>query len=136
MDWSSSPSAPVHHLKSTRRRIGTETMKEAKTVEWWEQNISSHKKGVIILRRDMYNSVAFLELSKKPSHVVVLMAALNQVYYEKKSKGSNRQVLKNGGALYLTQNMLKARGVKSNNTIAEAKKKLVELGFLDVLEYG
>ena len=111
-------------------------MEDHKTTEWWEENISSNKKGVIILHRDMYNSAAFLELSKKPSHVVVLMAALNQVYYERKSQTSNRQVLSNGGILYLPQNMLKVRGVKSNKTIAEAKNRLVELGFLDVLEYG
>ena len=32
--------------------------------------------------------------------------------------------------------MLKARAVKSNPTIAEAKRRLVELGFLDVVQTG
>ena len=45
-----------------------------------------HKKGVIIFYRDMFNSKAFLELSKKPHHVFVLLAALNQVYYQGKTK--------------------------------------------------
>jgi hypothetical protein len=78
-----------------------------------------------------------LELSKKPHHVLVLWAALEQVYYEKKTKNNRgRRVLQNGGIVYLPQNMLKVRGIKSNKTIAEAKKKLVELGFLDVMESG
>ncbi len=112
-------------------------MKEAKTVEWWEESISEHKKGVIILYRDMYNSRAFLELSKKPTHVLVLLAALNQLYYKKQgNSGKRRMVVQNGGIVYLTQNLLKVRGVKANQTIAEAKQRLWELGFLDVGETG
>ncbi len=85
----------------------------------------------------MFNSKAFLELSKKPHHVLVLLAALNQVYYKGKDKNNKgRSVIQNGGIVYLTQNMLKARAVKSNPTIAEAKRRLVELGFLDVVQTG
>jgi len=111
-------------------------MKQAKTEDEWLEHVSSHKKGVVIIQRNLYNSQAFLELSKKPTYVLVLLAALEQVYFEKKSNRSQRRLIKNGGLIYLPQNMLKTRGVKSNKTIAEAKKKLVELGFLDVVETG
>jgi hypothetical protein len=112
-------------------------MKEPKTVEEWEESIDSHKKGVVIVPRDLFNSKAFRELSEKPTHVLVLLAALNQVYYGKKSKSQkDRPVILNEGKVYLPQNMSKTRRVNSNSTIANAKKRLVELGFLDVVETG
>jgi hypothetical protein len=110
-------------------------MKQPRSVEDWQNSVSEHKKGVIIIPRAMFNSQAFLELSKKPLHVLVLLAALNQVYYEKKRK-NDRRAFANGGIIYLPQNLLKARGVNANATIAEAKKRLVELGFIDVVETG
>jgi hypothetical protein len=115
-------------------------MKQPRSIEEWEESIDNDRKGkrgnFRILERGMFNSKAFLELSKKPTHVLVFLAAMNQVEYEKRDKNSNRQVLRNGGRIYLPQNMLKARGVNSNATIAEAKKTIVELGFLDVMETG
>jgi hypothetical protein len=111
-------------------------MKKPRSIEEWEEAISEHRKGVIIFHRDLFNSKAFLELSNNPIYVSVLLAAHEQIYYEKKSKNSNRPGLKNGGKIYLPQNLLKARRIKSNKTIADAKKKLVELGFLDVVETG
>ena len=112
-------------------------MKQPKTIEEWKESISGHKIGVIIISRNMYNSAAFRELSKKHSYVSVLLAALDQVYFEKKTKNNRgKRRLQNGGIIYLPQNMLKARGIRSNKTIAEAKRRLVELGFLDVVETG
>ena len=112
-------------------------MKKPKTQDQWEESIAEHKKGVIILERRMYNSAAFRELSEHPKHVLVLLVALNQVFWEKKKNSKKgKRIMANGGRVYLPQNALKARGIKSNGTIAEAKKRLVELGFLDVLETG
>ena len=112
-------------------------MKKPKTQDQWAESIAEHKEGVIILERRMYNSPAFRELSKKRTHVLVLLVALNQVFWEKKKNSKKgRRTMANGGIVYLTQNELKERGIKSGGTIAEAKKRLVELGFLDVLETG
>jgi hypothetical protein len=110
-------------------------MKKPKTIEEWEVSIAQHKRGVVIIQRAMFNSKAFLELSKRPLHVLVLLAAINQVFYDKKGN-TGKRAFANGGIIYLPQNLLKARGVNANATIAEAKKRLVELGFIDVVETG
>lgn len=112
-------------------------MKQPKTEAEWAQARENHKEGVIIIEKELYNSEAFKELSKKPTHVLVLLAALVQRWFEKKDRRNNkksRRVLDR--PVYLTQNMLKDRGIQSPTTQAEAKKRIVELGFLDVKEQG
>ena len=118
-------------------------MKEPKTVEEWEESIRSDttgKRGAwCILPREIFNSDAFMALTH--AEKAMLLTALNQIGYEDKKKArkrhiDDRKVLRNGGQIYLTQNELKARGVLSAATIAKGKKRLVEIGFLDVVETG
>ena len=134
-------SPSLQSITLTNARMGNTRwglkMKTPKTQDQWEESIAEHKKGVIILERRMYNSAAFRELSEHPKHLLVLLVALNQVFWEKKKNSKRgKRIMANGGRVYLPQNALKATGIKSNGTIAEAKKRLVELGFLDVLETG
>jgi hypothetical protein len=120
-------------------------MKEAKTVEEWKAKIKENAKGTRgrfkILSRDMFYSDAFLALTGP--ECVALLAAWDQIEFEpqKKSRkqkqgGKSRPVIRNGGRVYLPQNLLKALGIKSSATITKVRKRLVELGFLDVLETG
>jgi len=118
-------------------------MKEPKKIEDWKETIREDVKGKRgawrLLPREIFNSDAYNELSHAERSM--LLTALNQISYEdsskkRKRKVDSRKVLRNGGRLYLTQNELKARGVKSPATIAKGKRRLVELGFLDVIETG
>jgi hypothetical protein len=67
-----------------------------------------------------------------------------KVQYEKASNNNRRMkhskaYPKNGNQLMVTNNEIKARGIvagNNNKTIAEARKALVEIGFLDVVQPG
>jgi hypothetical protein len=114
-------------------------MKEPRSKDDWEEirRRNHGGKGYFCFDRKLYNSEAFKELSKKPKHVLVLLCALNQLWQEKEDKSAkNRRKFRNGGRVHLVQNELKERHGLANATIAEAKKRLVELGFLDVVEVG
>jgi len=86
----------------------------------------------------MFNSEAFSALSGK--EVKMLLTALNQLEFEKTSKTKQgaraSEAIKNEGRVYLTENELKARGITGKPTITKGKRKLVEIGFLDVVETG
>jgi len=114
-------------------------MKQPRSQEDWKE-VRRHKnggKGILYFERKLFNSEAFKELAKKPKHVLVLLCAVHQLWCEKKPKNDkNRIRFKDGGRLYLIQNELKERFGMANDTIAKAKKRLVDMGFLDVVEVG
>jgi hypothetical protein len=124
---------------------GTAKMrKEVKTVEQWKETLrpdSENKAGDWkILAREMFNSKAFAALTK--AGIIVVLAMVNHFSYEKKSSKDRKgvkcggQFLRNKGIFYLTGNELKARGLKSDRSIADGKKQAWQLGFFDVIETG
>jgi len=71
----------------------------------------------------------------------VLHCYLNKLNFLKRDKGDKRRMKRSGATpenadrLILTTNEIKARrGVTSERTISNARKRLVEIGFLDVVQ--
>lgn len=114
-----------------------------RTVEEWREIIRKETRGkrsnFRILERGIFSSDAYLALSLPEAHI--LECFLNKLEYESPDRnGERRTGRKRGGALIngkdlvLTTNEIKARGkVKSGKTIAAARRRLIEIGFLDVV---
>ncbi len=92
---------------------------------------------------ELWNGEAFHALTK--SEKLVLMECLAQVRYAPKSKKKRQGLtifkcglgdLSNNGEFRLPTKYLQERGIKGQDTIARAKKKLVQVGFLDVVTQG
>ncbi len=117
-----------------------------KTVEEWREKRreryrnSVNNGGFRLLPVRVLDSDAFNELSK--SAKLVLIISLSQVdYWSKKHKHipkreSSIGPLRNKGQFSLPSNLLKERGIKSSQTIAEARKEIVAAGFWETLETG
>jgi hypothetical protein len=96
--------------------------------------------GFRLLPAKLLDSDAFNELSK--SSKLVLILSLRQIdYWHKKYKNvPKRQTsigpLRNDGRFSLPSNLLKERGIKSSQTITEARKEIVSAGFWEVVETG
>jgi hypothetical protein len=116
--------------------------REHKTVDEWSADIDTEvngKKGAWkILSREVFSSKAYRDLSLPEREI--LHCYLNKVRFLKPDKRDQRRmkrskpVPENGNNLILTNNEIKARGgVSSDTTIARARKRLVEIGFLDVI---
>jgi hypothetical protein len=96
--------------------------------------------GFRLLPTKVLDSDAFNELSK--SAKVVLIISLSQIdYWHKKHKNvpklkSSIGFLRNDARFSLPSNLLKERGIKSSETIAEARRELVAAGFWEVVETG
>jgi hypothetical protein len=97
--------------------------------------------GFRVLPSKVLDSDAFNELSK--SSKLVLIMSLSQVdYWVKKHhnqvprRESSIGPLRNDGCFSVPSNFLKERGIKSSETIAEARRELVTAGFWDTVETG
>jgi hypothetical protein len=116
---------------------------EPRSVEDWERRIEDESKGksgrFCFLAREVFSSKAYLALTLAEAHV--LECFLNKLRYETgNTKGSKRRGKNSSGYpinkdnLIVTNNELFARQkLKSERTIANARKRLVEIGFLDVI---
>ncbi len=117
-----------------------------KTVEDWKEIRKEQYKnagdrgGFRLLPTKVLDSDAFNELSKTAK--LILIISLRQIdYWHKKHKNvpkreSSIGVLRNDGRFSLPSNMLKERGISSSQTIAAARKEIVEAGFWEVVETG
>lgn len=116
--------------------------KNVKTIDEWREFLDQDAKrrgDFRILTRKMHNSRAFAALSR--GGIIVVLAMLDKINYEPKGKKDRRGVKqdarpKNDGKFTITANELKARGLKSSKTIADAKVEAWKLGFFDVIESG
>ena len=113
-----------------------------KTVGEWSADIDKEVNGKLgawrILPREVYSSKAYRDLSLPEREI--LHCYLNKVSFVKPDKQDRRRmklskpVAENARNLIVTNNEIKARGgVLSDSTIAKARKRLVEIGFLDVV---
>jgi len=125
-------------------KFKSKRISEPLSTEDWKSVLAADTRGGFMVFRDMYRSRAFLELSKNPKYALVLLEALSQLNMPKKTKrerelASEVRFKKRSRyvdtIIYLTQNRLGACGVGAT-TLSAAKKKLVELGFLDTVEPG
>jgi hypothetical protein len=117
-----------------------------KTVADWKEDRrqkyrqAGDKGGFRLLPTKVINSDAFNDLSK--SAKLVLLLGLRQIdYWHKKYKHIPRREtsigpLRNDGRFSLPSNLLKERGIKSSQTITEARKEIVAAGFWEVVETG
>jgi hypothetical protein len=115
-----------------------------KTVPEWRDarreryRIAGNSGGFRVLPVKVVDSDAFNELSK--SAKLVLIISLSQLdYWTKKHKylpkrDSSIGPLRQDGRFSLPSNLLKERGIKSSETIAEARKELVAAGFWETVE--
>ena len=102
--------------------------------------------GFILIPMEMWNGEAFHALSK--AEKLILLECMAQVRYAPKSAKKREKIPKdnmfkcslghllNKGEFGLPTKYLQERGIKGEETISKAKKRLVELGFLDVVEQG
>ncbi len=115
---------------------------EHKTVDEWSTDINNEVNGKLghwrILPREILSSKAYRSLSLPEREI--LHCYLNKVRFVKVGKSEQRRmkrsnpVPENARNLIVTNNEIKARGgCKSDSTISKARKRLVEIGFLDVI---
>lgn len=113
-----------------------------KTIEDWTRDIDHEAAGKLgrwrFLSREIFSSAAYRALTLPEREV--LHCFLNRVTYrvgkqDKRRMKSGKTAPTNGNRLIVTNGEIKARGgVKSDRTIAAARRRLVEIGFLDVVE--
>jgi hypothetical protein len=116
--------------------------RKVKTPEDWAEDIERETSGALgrwaILPREIFSSKAYRALSLPEREV--LLCYLNKVQYtpskkDRKGVKKSRAVPENGNHLIVTNNEIKARGgIRSDKTISEARKRIVEIGFLDVVQ--
>jgi hypothetical protein len=122
---------------------------QPKTIEEWRnERLKKAKRegGYILIPMELWNGEAFHSLSK--SEKLILLECLSQLRYAPKSSKKRQNIpdqrlfkcglgyLLNNGEFGLPTKYLQERGVKGEDTISNAKKKLVQLGFLDVVVQG
>jgi hypothetical protein len=95
---------------------------------------------------EMWNGEAFHALTK--AEKLILLECMAQIRYAPGSAKKREKIPKNNlfkcglghllnkGEFGLPTKYLQERGIKGEETISKAKKKLVELGFLDVVQQG
>jgi hypothetical protein len=117
-----------------------------KTIAEWRserRKKAKQESGYIRIPMELWNGEAFHALTK--SEKLVLLECLAQLRYAPKSKKKRQGLsifkcglgdLLNNGEFGLPTKYLQERGIKGQDTIARAKKKLVQLGFLDVVTQG
>jgi hypothetical protein len=125
----------------TRPRPRPKTVPEWRDVRRERYRNAGNSGGFRVLPVKVVDSDAFNELSK--SGKIVLMLSLCQLdYWTKKHHGylprrdSSIGPLRHDGRFSLPSNLLKERGIKSSETIAEARKELVAAGFWETVETG
>ena len=126
--------------------MSTKPKPKPRSVEDWREirrkqySDSGNKGGFRILPRKVLYSDAFNELSK--SAKLVLILSLDQLdYWQKKHKGQPKREstvgsLRNDGRFSLPNNLLKERGIRGSDTIAQARRELVAAGFWETVETG
>ncbi len=123
--------------------------KRPKTIaEWRKERLAKAKqeKGYILIPMELWNGEAFHALKK--AEKLVLLEGLSQLRYAPKSSQKRGRIPKdklfqcslgyllNRGEFGLPTKYLQERGIKAEDTIARAKKRLVQLGFMDVVTQG
>jgi hypothetical protein len=127
-------------ISETRPRPRPKTVPEWRDVRRERYRNAGNSGGFRVLPVKVVDSDAFNELSK--SAKIVLMLSLCQLdYWHTKHRHLPRRdssigPLRNDGRFSLPSNLLKERGIKSSETIAEARKELVVAGFWETLETG
>lgn len=124
--------------------LETFSKKKALTIEDWSRTISNETHGDIgkfrFMERRIFSSKAYIDLTLVQREI--LKCYLNKIVYakkDKKNKKRNSSGPLNGDSLMVTNNEIKARkivGPKNDRSIAEARKALVQIGFLDVVKTG
>ncbi len=94
-----------------------------------------------VLPRAIASSRAFAELSR--SGLIVVLAMLDNLTYQSKSKRKDTRCLQcgglpldNKGEFVITNNELIARGLKSPDSITRGRQEAWKLGFYDVVKTG
>lgn len=102
--------------------------------------------GFILIPMEMWNGEAFHALQK--SEKLILLECMAQIRYAPNSKKKREKIseeslfkcglgyLLNRGEFGLPTKYLQERGIKGEDTIWRAKRRLVEIGFLDVVDQG
>lgn len=123
--------------------------RKPKTItEWRKERLAKAKqeKGYILIPMELWNGEAFHGLKK--AEKLVLLEGLSQLRYapggkKKRSRIPEDQLfecglgcLLNRGEFGLPTKYLQERGIKGEDTIARAKKRLVQVGFMDVVTQG
>ena len=123
-------------------------MKKPKTIEEWRKERlrkAKQEKGFILIPMELWNGEAFHALKK--AEQLILLECLAQLRYapggKKRARIPKDQLfqcgldwLLNKGEFGLPTKYLQERGIKGEDTIARAKKRLVRLGFMDVVTQG
>ncbi|MFH1117533.1 MAG: hypothetical protein V1792_26735 [Pseudomonadota bacterium] len=124
-------------------------LKKPKTIaEWRKERLRKAKqeKGFILIPMELWNGEAFHALTK--AEKLILLECLSQLRYAPRSKKKQSGIPKdqifqcglgpllNKGEFGLPTKYLQERGIKGEDTIARAKKRLVALGFIDVVTQG
>jgi hypothetical protein len=125
----------------TRPRPRPKTVPEWRDVRRERYRNAGNSGGFRLLPVKVVDSDAFNELSK--SAKIVLMLSLCQLdYWNKKihkyepKRDSSIGPLRNDGRFSLPSNLLKERGIKSSETIADARREIVAAGFWETVETG
>jgi hypothetical protein len=120
-----------------------------KTIEEWRSERRKKAKregGFILIPMELWNGEAFHDLTK--AEKLILLECMAQLRYaptsaKKREKISKDNLFKcalghllNKGEFGLPTKYLQERGIKGEETISKAKRKLVGLGFLDVVQQG
>jgi hypothetical protein len=124
-------------------------LKKPKTIEEWRKERlrkAKQEKGFILIPMELWNGEAFHALTK--AERLILLECLSQLRYAPGGKKKRSRIPKdqlfhcglgcllNGGEFGLPTKYLQERGIKGEDTIARAKKKLVQVGFMDVVTQG
>lgn len=125
------------------------TKPRPKTIEEWRserRRKAKHEGGYIVIPMEMWNGEAFHALAK--AEKLILLECMAQIRYAPKSAKKREKVPKatlfecglgyllNKGEFGLPTKYLQERGIKGEDTISRAKKRLVEIGFIDVVDQG
>ncbi len=125
------------------------TQPKPKTIQEWRKERhwkAKREGGYIRIPMELWNGEAFHALSK--SEKLIVIECLSQLRYapkkpkksaaltDKKPFKCSLGTLLNNGEFGLPTKYLQERGIKGEDTIARAKKRLVQIGFLDVVVTG
>jgi hypothetical protein len=120
-----------------------------KTIEEWRSERRKKAKregGFILIPMELWNGEAFHVLTK--SEKLILLECMAQLRHAPKSAKKRENISKgtmfkcdlgyllNKGEFGLPTRYLQERGIRGEETISKAKKRLVQIGFLDVVEQG
>ncbi|AFM23331.1 hypothetical protein [Desulfomonile tiedjei] len=125
------------------------TKPKPKTIDEWRSERRRKAKregGFILIPLEMWNGEAFHVLTK--AEKLILLECMSQVRYAPRSSKKRANLPKdkiysctlghllNRGEFGLPTKYLQERGIKGEDTISRAKKRLVEIGFIDVVDQG